>query len=227
MKDGVAQMSDKRLFMQLTAFSGCKDAHKLINSLIGTGVDCVLYEELGDPTGVAVLAMSEDPALLIGKLRHDLCSGPFADLTLKPEFAMIGRTYSLGYEPKLEDWLLHRPKRVVSDASQPWAVWYPLKRTGAFSRLPRPEQMEILKEHGTIGRRFGDAGAALDIRLACHGLDKNDNDFVIGLIGKELHPLSALIETMRSTVQTSQYISHMGPFFVGRQIWHTPVKEAK
>ncbi len=225
-KDGVTQYSDRRLFMQLTAFSGCRDTHKLFGALAGTGVDCVLYEELGDPTGVAVLAMSEDPSLLLGKLRHELNAGAFAGLTIKPEFSMIGRTYSLGYEPQLTDWLLDRPRRVVADAATPWAIWYPLRRTGAFSRLPRPEQMQILKEHGTIGRQFGDAGAAGDIRLACHGLDKNDNDFVIGLVGKELHPLSALVETMRPTVQTSQYIQNLGPFFVGRAVWRTPFKEA-
>jgi chlorite dismutase len=225
-KDGVPQFSDRRLFMQLTAFSGCRDTHKLLGALGGTGIDCVLYEELNDPTGVAVLAMSEDPGLLISKLRRDLNAGPFSELTVKPEFSMLGRTYSLGYEPQLEDWLLRRPRRVVSDPAQPWAIWYPLRRTGAFSRLPRPEQMQILKEHGTIGRQFGDAGVASDVRLACHGLDKNDNDFVIGLIGKELHPLSALVETMRPTVQTSQYIQNLGPFFVGRAVWHTPSKEA-
>ena len=225
-KDGVPQLSDRRLFMQLTAFGGCRDAHRLSGALGGAGVDCVLYEELNDPTGVAVLSMSEDPEQLITKLRRDLNSGPFAELTVKPEFSMLGRTYSLGYEPQLEDWLLRRPRRVVSNPAQPWAIWYPLRRTGAFSRLPRPEQMQILKEHGTIGRQFGDAGVAADVRLACHGLDKNDNDFVIGLVGKDLHPLSALVETMRPTVQTSQYIQNLGPFFVGRAIWHTPSKEA-
>lgn len=225
-KDGQPQFSDRRLFMQLTVFSGCRDARKLIDALAGAGVDCVLYEELNDPTGVGVLAMSDDPGLLITKLRQDLNAGPFAGLTVKPEFSMLGRTYALGYEPKLEDWLLHRPRRVVSDPATPWAVWYPLKRSGAFSRLPRPEQMQILKEHGTIGRQFGDAGYAADIRLACHGLDKNDNDFVIGLLGKDLFPLSALVETMRPTVQTSTYIQNMGPFFVGRAVWHTPLQEA-
>ena len=224
-KDGAPQFSDRRLFMQLTAFGGCRDTHKLLGALGGAGVDCVLYEELNDPTGVAVLAMSEDPGLLLSKLRRDLNSGPFAEMTVKPEFSMLGRTYALGYEPNLEDWLLHRPRRVVSDPAQPWAIWYPLRRTGAFSRLPRPEQMQILKEHGTIGRQFGDAGVAADVRLACHGLDKNDNDFVIGLIGKELHPLSALVEAMRPTVQTSQYIQNLGPFFVGRAVWRTPQKE--
>lgn len=225
-KDGVPQLSDRRLFMQLTAFSGCRDAHKLLGALGGVGVDCVLYEELNDPTGVAVLAMSEDPAQLMTKLRRELCTGPFSELTVKPEFSMLGRTYSLGYEPRLEDWLLHRPRRVALDPATPWAVWYPLRRTGAFSRLPKAEQGQILKEHGIIGRRFGDAGLASDLRLACHGLDKNDNDFVIGLVGKDLFPLSALVETMRPTVQTSQYIQNLGPFFVGRAIWRTPQKEA-
>jgi len=224
-KDGQPQFSDRRLFMLLTAFGGCRDTHLLLDGLgAHAGVDYVLYEEVGDPTGVAVLAMTEDPALLTGKVRRDLQSGPWAKLAVKPEFSMLGRTYALGYEPKLEDWLLDRPRRVTSDPATPWAVWYPLRRSGAFARLPRAEQMQILKEHGTIGRQFGDAGAASDIRLACHGLDKNDNDFVIGLIGKELAPLSQLVEAMRPTAQTSQYLENLGPFFVGRAIWRTPRK---
>ena len=186
-KDGEQQFSSRRLFMQLTAFTGCRDSHKLAGGLgAHAGVDYVLYEEVGDPTGAAVLAMTEDPALLVSKVRRDLQTGPFAELTMKPEFAMLGRTYSLGYEPKLEDWLLDRPRRVTADPATPWAIWYPLRRSGSFSRLPRPEQMQILKEHGTIGRQFGDAGVATDVRLACHGLDKNDNDFVIGLVGEGL-----------------------------------------
>lgn len=223
-KDGQPQFYDKRLFMQLTAFTGCRDSQPLINGLIGCGVDCVLYEEVNDPTGVAVLAMTENPELLVTKLRRDLASGPFKDLTPKNELAMFGRTYSIGYEPKLEDWLLDRPRRMATDPATPWAIWYPLRRSGAFSRLSRAEQGPILKEHGVIGRQFGEAGVASDVRLACHGLDKNDNDFVIGLMGKELAPLSQLVEAMRPTVQTSQYIENLGPFFVGRALWRTPQK---
>ena len=220
-KDGQPQLSDKRLFVQLTAFTGCRDAQPLINGLAGCGVDCVLYEEANDPTGVGVLAMSEDPSLFVTKLRRDLCAGPFKDLTVKREFSMFGRTYALGYEPRLEDWLLHRPRRVAMDPASPWAIWYPLRRTGAFARLPRADQGQILKEHGIIGRQFGDAGHAQDVRLACHGLDVNDNDFVIGLVGKELAPLSQLVEAMRPTTQTSQYIEKLGPFFVGRALWRS------
>ena len=138
-KDGQPQVSDRRLFMQLTAFTGCRDAHKIAGGLGSyAGVDYVIYEEAGDPMGVAVLAMTEDPAQLLTSVRRDLNSGPFCELRLKPEFSMLCRTYSLGYEPRLEDWLLHRPRRVTCDPAAPWAIWYPLRRTGAFSRLPRP-----------------------------------------------------------------------------------------
>ena len=136
---------------------------------------------------------------------------------------MLGRTYALGYEPDLEDWLLQKPRRTVSNPEWPWAVWYPLRRSGAFSSLSPEEQAPILGEHGRIGRAFGEAGYAQDIRLACFGLDKNDNDFVIGLVGRELYPLSACVQSMRKTRQTSQYIQSMGPFFVGRAVWQSQI----
>ena len=43
-------------------------------------------------------------------------------------------------------------------------------------------------------------------------------EFVIGLVGKELHPLSHLVQTMRKTRQTAEFIAKMGPFFVGRVV---------
>lgn len=220
-RNGQPQKSDRRLFMQLQAFTGCHHPEILDQALTRAGIEGVLYEDLNDPRGVALLTMAEDPAVFVKKVRPLLCTGPFGSLTPKPEYALIGRTYALGYEPQLEDWLLQRPKRVVLDTQNPWAVWYPLRRTGAFSQLSHQEQGQILREHGIIGRQFGEAGYAADIRLACHGLDKNDNDFVIGLIGKELAPLSKLVEAMRVTQQTSKYIEKMGPFFVGRALWRS------
>jgi chlorite dismutase len=105
----------------------------------------------------------------------------------------------------------------------PWAIWYPLRRNGAFSRLEPREQGEIIREHGAIGHKYGDADLAHDVRLACHGVDTHDNDFVIGLVGKALHPLSHLVQTMRRTVQTSQYLETLGPFFVGHAAWQAAV----
>mgnify|MGYP001567663607 FL=1 len=222
-KDGQPQLLDKRLFCQLQAFGGCDDSSALAKALAAASVEGVLYEDVHDPRGVAVLAMTEVASELLSKVRPVLRSGPFSGLVHKPQHAMVGRTYALGYEPNLEEWLLKKPRRTTLDKEWPWAVWYPLRRTGAFSQLPRPEQGQILREHGIIGRAFGDAGLARDVRLACTGIDPHDNDFVIGLMGKDLHPLSALVEAMRVTKQTSGYIESMGPFFVGRAVWQSPL----
>jgi chlorite dismutase len=163
--------------------------------------------------------MHEDPAFFVTRLRDVLSAEPFGGLARKASLTMTGRTYASGYEADLAEWLLGRPRRVMLDPATPWAIWYPLRRTGAFARLGRDEQGAVLREHGTLGRSYGDAGLAHDIRLACHGLDTLDNDFVIGLVGPELHPLSHLVHSMRRTVQTSQYLERLGPFFVGHAIW--------
>jgi chlorite dismutase len=139
----------------------------------------------------------------------------------KPEFDMLGRTYSIGYEPDLEETLLQRPRNKLLDPKHLWAVWYPLQRAKKFQTLPPEHQRKILAEHGTLAHRYGAGGHAADVRLACHGLDKNDNDFIIGLLGPQLHPLSAIVQEMRKTEQTSQYLDSLGPFFVGKVLWRS------
>ena len=176
---------------------------------------------MNDPHGVALLTFGEDPAFFLDRVRPLLHERPFSSLVQKPEYTMVGRTYSLGYEPDLIDVLLHRPRRTVLNPAWRWAVWYPLRRSGRFAQLPPDEQRVILAEHGTIGMSFGAADLAHDIRLACHGLDKDDNDFVIGLIGKDLYPLSAIVQAMRKTQQTALYLEKLGPFLVGRAVWQS------
>ena len=134
---------------------------------------------------------------------------------------MLGRTYSTGFEPDLEHWLLRRPEQTVLNPDWPWAIWYPLRRAGAFARLDRKIQGELMREHANLGRAYAHADLAHDVRLACHGLDENDNDFVIGLVGAELYPLSHLVQAMRATQHTAEYIARMGPFFVGRVVWRS------
>lgn len=218
LKDGQPQRSDSRLFMQLLAFGGCTDAAAIATHVAGAAEGVVVYEDLNDPHGIAVLAVSENPATFVDSVRPRLTSGPLANLPLKPQFSMFGRTYSLGYEPDLRETLIERPLRTVVNPDWPWAIWYPLRRSGAFAQLPVEEQRTILAEHGHIGMAFGAADYAHDIRLACHGLDRDDNDFVIGLIGKELFPLSAVVQAMRKTQQTALYLDRLGPFFVGRKV---------
>jgi len=220
---GQPQRSDQRLFMQLLAFGSCTDTAPLIAALQVAAIEGALYEDLNDPRGVALLTMHKDPDHFLIKVRRLLNRPPFSDLAQKPQYTMLGRTYSLGYEPDLVEVLCHRPRRSVLNPAWPWAVWYPLRRRGAFTQLAPAQQRAILSEHGTIGRAFGEADYAHDIRLACHGLDTNDNDFVIGLTGQHLYPLSALVQTMRKTKQTSKYLERLGPFMVGKAIWQSPV----
>jgi chlorite dismutase len=219
MRAGVQQTSDRRLFMQLLAFGGADDTPNLSEELEGAGLDAVLYEDVNDPRGIGLLTWSDSPDFFVDKLRPFLRRSAFHGLTFKPHYTMMGRTYSIGYEPNLEEWLLDRPRKVVTDSEWKWHVWYPLRRKGEFNSKPQDEQMTILREHGKIGHSFGDAGLAHDIRLACFGMDQHDNDFVIGLIGKELYPLSACVQAMRRTQQTAHHMAEMGPFFIGKAIW--------
>jgi Chlorite dismutase len=218
-KNGQQQRSDQRLFMQFLAFGGCADDAPLVDALARAGVTGVLYEDVNDPRGIGLLTLSEDPSYFLDRVRPILNGPGFSVLVQKPEYTMLGRTYAIGYEPDLPDVLLQRPRRTVLNADWRWAVWYPLRRSGSFAQLSAEEQRVILSEHGAIGLSFGAGDYAHDIRLACYGLDKSDNDFVIGLIGKDLFPLSAVVQAMRKTQQTAMYLDRLGPFFVGRVIW--------
>lgn len=222
-RDGSPQALDRRLFMALHVFTGDGvDAEAaLVEAARDSGLECVLYRDVNDPRGVGLLCLSEDPACFATTLRERLNAEPFQRLRHRPEMTMLGRTYAVGYEPDLEDWLLRKPRRAVLDPAWPWAVWYPLRRTGAFSALPHQEQRAILAEHARIGIAYGQADLAHDIRLACHGMNAADNEFVIGLVGRDLHPLSHLVQTMRRTRQTSEFIQSMGPFFVGHALWRS------
>ncbi len=211
--------SNRRLFMQFMAFGDCSDTRRLITALQAEQVQGVLYEDVNDPRGVGLVTFSETPDYFVDDLRRFFNRPPFSRLTPKPEYTMLGRTYSIGYEPDLDDTLIRRPLRRLCDPKLPWVIWYPLRRSGSFEQLPPQEQNVILMEHGGIGRAFGRAGLGYDIRLACQGLDKNDNDFVVALLGPELYPLSMIVQRMRKTKQTSLHLAHLGPFFVGRVAW--------
>jgi chlorite dismutase len=177
---------------------------------------------VNDPEGVAVLTLSEDPEAFVTTMRGMFGEAPFTDLERKPELAMLGRTYAIGYEQDLTETLVERPRGRVLDPGLRWAIWYPLRRSGSFEQLSRKEQDTILMEHGGVGMAFGRAGLGFDVRLACHGLDQADNDFVVGLLGPELHPLSIIVQRMRKTRQTSLHLERLGPFFVGRVAWQSP-----
>lgn len=218
-KEGVPQVLDRRLFMQLSVFTNCLNPKALVNSLKETSIESVLYLDVNDAKGIGLLLLSENPSLYIQKGRELFLSKPFMELVPRPALTMLGRTYSGGYEQDLEDWILWKPRRNLSNPVLPWAVWYPLKRKPEFELLSKEDQRKILMEHAKLGMSYGAADLAHDVRLACHGLDQNNNEFVIGIVAPELHPISRLVQDMRKTQQTAQYIESMGPFFVGQVLF--------
>lgn len=219
-RDGERQVLDRRTFFQLMAFDVVHGATRpsldaIASQLAEQKIASVVYQEASAPSGIAVLTWSEDPVHFVERVL------PIVDrpeLVQRREYTMLGRTYSLGHEPDLEHAMLRRPVEYCLKPGWDWHVWYPLRRSGAFEKLDKHEQGMILKEHAAIGMAYGRAELAHDVRLACHGLDANDNEFVVGLIGKDLYPLSHVVQAMRHTKQTSEFISQMGPFFVGRVI---------
>ena len=179
----------------------------------------VLYRDLNDPMGVGILAMHQDPTFFVTTLRDLL---EFRSLPAAPPEAEYDDD-----RPHLCFRVRRRlaglaPAQTAAHGLQPGVAVGHLVSVASFRRFFETltqEQGAILREHGTIGRAYGDADLAHDVRLACHGLDLNDNDFLIGLIGRELHPLSHIVQTMRKTKQTSEFIQSLGPFFVGHALW--------
>jgi len=212
---------NRRLFMELLAFTDVPDVTALVEALQASGLPGTLYVDIHDARGVGLLTWNEQPDYFITTLRTFLQNSPFTDLTPRPGFTMLGRSYSIGYEADLEHVLFKRPIGRATNPATPWHVWYPLRRKGSFEKLPPAEQKAILSEHGNLGALFSAGDFGNDIRLDCRGLDTNDNDFVIGLIGKDLFPLSAMVQAMRKTRQTSEFLEKLGPFFVGKAVWQS------
>ena len=222
-RDGIPQTSEKRLYLQLQVFTGVRNPEEVKRALEKAGLESVLYLDVNDPEGIAVLVMDEDPDTFVTRARALFTGEPFVKIRRKPELTMSGRTYSAGREPDLEDWLLHKPRRNALHPEWPWAIWYPLRRKPEFELLPKSEQDAILFEHAKIGRNYGESGYAADIRLVCYGMDERDNEFILGLVGPRLHPLSRLVQDMRKTRQTANYIQSLGPFFIGKVYWQSPL----
>jgi chlorite dismutase len=229
-KDGVKQSMNRRLFMQLLVFriptgteavsGGPKSGPDAIGAeltsiLKARKIAGVVYADTMDPRSLALLTWSEDPAHFVRNVRPLFTESPLSHVALRDDFCMLGRSYSTGHEPELEWTLLRRPIENVTNEGTRWHVWYPLRRKGSFAKLEPIDQSHILREHAALGIAYGQQELATDVRLACHGIDAGDNEFVIGLMGKDLHPVSHLVQAMRKTRQTSEFIEKMGPFFVG------------
>jgi chlorite dismutase len=152
-KDGERQAMNRRLFMQLLVFdvpeggdagSTADDVAALLQK---KEVPHVLYADAMAPRGLGLLTWAEDPAHFVRSVRPLFAKSALREVTLRPSFGMLGRTYSIGHEPDLEHALLRRSVENVLREDHLWHVWYPLRRTGAFAKLEPQEQGSILRAH--------------------------------------------------------------------------------
>lgn len=228
---------NRRLFMQLLVFrvppgtapvsGGPKSAPdavaaELLATLRARKIAGIVYADANDPRGVGLLTWAEDPEVFVRDVRPLFTEPALSNVDIRTDYTMLGRTYSTGHEPELEWSLLRRPIENVTNEAFRWHIWYPLRRSGAFAKVEPIEQSHMMREHAAIGMAYGQQGLATDVRLACHGIDAEDNEFVVGLVSKDLHPLSHLVQAMRKTRQTSEFIIKMGPFFVGHVVGVSP-----
>ena len=218
--------TDRRMFFQLRVLEAETPAlaDNLIESLksgLQGKVDFVLYRDAASAGSIGLLVWTENPKEFATDLAQALAqvsASTVGAISERPGWTMTARSYANGHERDLEDFLLKKPVRTVLEPESEWAVWYPMRRRGEFYLQPGEDQCEMLLHHAAIGKSYGDAGAAHDVRLKCFGIDEKDNEFVIGLIGKDLFALSRIVEDLRKTRHTSTYMQTLGPFFVGLRI---------
>ena len=59
--EGNPSSSERRLFMQLQVYSGCRNLEEVAARIEESGLDAVVYQDLNHPQGCGLLTMDEDP----------------------------------------------------------------------------------------------------------------------------------------------------------------------
>src|SRR5687767_3442714 len=96
---GPVQAMNRRLFMQLVGYECTEglDPERAIGTL-GAALDetrasAVIYADMNNPRGIALLSWSEDPADFVTRVRPTLSQPALRGLQSLPALTMIGRTY--------------------------------------------------------------------------------------------------------------------------------------
>ena len=195
-------------------------------ALDGAGLTGAVYADVHDPRGIGVVLLDENPDVFVAGLRELFLKPPLASLRLRPEHALLS---DLRLRLRAEPGRLAAPATPARDPGRG-------RPLGRLVSLAPPGGLRLAAARGAGGHPASTATRSRPhlrrrgARLKTSGWPASDwtgtttTFFVIGLLGRDLHPLSACIQAMRSTRQTSQYMQHMGPFFVGRTLWQSPLR---
>ncbi len=200
--------TESSLFVQLLVFTDCAEITPLLLPLDHLSLDFVVYKHFNDPQGIALLAMTDDPELIVTDLRDMVCSRAFRILMQRPDLTMTGRTWDGSGRPS------DQLAAVVKNAERSWGLWYPMRGTPAFAGLDEAEQSTVLDSitsaAGLNADEFG------QVWLKSHALDHGGNQFIHGVHARSPRHLSYFVEAITRTEQYTEHIAGAGPFFVGR-----------
>ena len=72
---GQPQALDRRLYVQLQAFTDCLDTAPVVEAVRRSGLEAAVYANVNDPRGVGVVLLDEDPAAFAGPARAHCSRG--------------------------------------------------------------------------------------------------------------------------------------------------------
>jgi len=216
-------MSDNTLFLQLQVFDIEPAAgpramvSALSRRLREKRIDGVIYGDANDHRGIGLLTWATNPGDILDNVHALLGGKRFSALTPRPGWVMFGRVGS--------DQPYGTTVETLLNGSQSWAVWYPVRNKPEWGSLDAGSQQSVHDEHIEAAKSFIAEGRVSYARLACHGLDPEDNDYISYMAAADLGDISSLAEAIRGTAQVSTHTDKMGPVFVGRKIWQNPEAE--
>ncbi len=189
-RNGQANLAQPAPFHEVHGFRPlprrARGRRRLVRRAGSTGA---LYVDANDPQGIGIMVASEDPDYFVTRLATLFNRRPFADFVHRPRVRHA--------RSQLLDRLRVRPRghtarEAARKAAEPREYTGPSGTRCSAPRSSRPcpadHQRRILAEHGSLAKRYGAGGHAADVRLACHGLDSNDNDFIVGLARTQATP---------------------------------------
>ena len=220
-RDGERISLDRRLFVKFTACGNCRDVNAAAaNALDRAGVTGALYLDANDPRGIGLVAVSEDPEWFVTTWRDLLASPP-----LRCDGAK-GRS-STCWDAPIPSATSRTSSTCSSSGRSPASpTRRSAGRSGTRFAVPSPSRSSppptsAASSPSTAPSATGTAppGSPSTCASPATASTANDNDFIIGLLGANLFPLSSIVQAMRGTEQTSRYLESLGPFFVGRVAW--------
>ena len=206
--------------MKFTAFGGCADPQAAVAALAEDGVEGALYVDANDPQGIGLIVAAEDPGLLrddaARAVQPPAVRGVHAQARVRharPHVLDRLRARSRGHA-------VHEAARQDAEPREPLGrVVSAAARRRSFRRC-RPI-ISAASWPSTARSRNATAPAGMPPTCASRATasTRTTTTSSSACSARTCIRLSAVVQEMRKTEQTAQYLDSLGPFFVGKAVW--------